>query len=331
MQMNVRNVEEAYHWGLWWLYKYGQDEESRNGPVRVYPEPFITKYERPMERVLFNPGRDANPFFHLMEALWMLQGRNDVRFLATFNKRMLDFSDDGTTLAAAYGHRWVRYFHVNQLSQIVSGLGSDPKSRRAVLAMWEVGDLFRTSKDIPCNTHCYFRIRQGELDLTVCCRSNDIIWGAYGANSVHFSVLLEYVAKALKLKVGQMYQVSNNWHAYTDLFWKKWKLRETTSLPIHYGSLIEVSPIVTDYWSFLNELDMVMRWVEYSAPAINNRGLAVELRNPFLYNVVNMARVWHLYKSGDKLTALSETSHITASDWRLACQQWIQRRIIANG
>jgi hypothetical protein len=52
------------------------------------------------------------------------------------------------------------------------------------------------------------------LDLTVCCRSNDAIWGAHGANAVHFSVLQEYLAARIGVGVGTMYQWSNNYHAY---------------------------------------------------------------------------------------------------------------------
>ena len=50
------------------------------------------------------------------------------------------------------------------------------------------------SKDLPCNTHVYFSIREGFLDMTVCNRSNDLIWGCCGANAVHMSFLQEYVA-----------------------------------------------------------------------------------------------------------------------------------------
>jgi thymidylate synthase len=54
------------------------------------------------------------------------------------------------------------------------------------------------------------------LDLTVLCRSNDVVWGAYGANAVHFSVLQEYLAGRIGVDVGVMYQFSNNYHGYVD-------------------------------------------------------------------------------------------------------------------
>src|SRR5690606_34526281 len=152
-----------------------------------------------------SPMRGANPFFHLFESLWMLSGRNDLPWLAQFNKQMATYSDDGgKTQPAAYGFRWREYFGYDQISELVDHLARDPKSRRAVIGMWDPwgihqtaegqyamnGDLLsaQDSKDVPCNTHCYFQLRTTEagtqLDMTVTCRSNDALWGAHGANAV---------------------------------------------------------------------------------------------------------------------------------------------------
>ena len=79
--IRARNVQEALVVGLQDLRRYGVERESRNGPVVVFPEPVTTVCERPEERVLFHCERDANPFFHLFEALWMLAGRNDLAYL----------------------------------------------------------------------------------------------------------------------------------------------------------------------------------------------------------------------------------------------------------
>ncbi len=130
---------------------------SRNGDVLMIDEPVTVTYEKPLERVLFNAVRDANPFFHLMESLWMLAGRNDVAPVAYYAKQMREYSDDGVSLNGAYGHRWRRakvtgsspedsivrdgeYDTTDQLDVIVNHLKADPTSRRAVLQMWNVED-----------------------------------------------------------------------------------------------------------------------------------------------------------------------------------------------
>ncbi len=166
----------------------------------------------PMNRVSFNPKRDANPFFHLMEALWMLAGRNDAtwldQFVGDFSKR---YSEEDGKMHGAYGFRWRKHFDIegggdgslsipDQLDTAVKLLKVNPDNRRVVIAMWDpIADLGQEYRDIPCNTHIYCRVRilgdvdftgdwshEPVLDLTVCCRSNDAIWGAHGANAVHF-------------------------------------------------------------------------------------------------------------------------------------------------
>lgn len=165
---------------------------SRNGDVLVIDEPVTVSYSHPRERVLFNAARDANPFLHLYEALWMLAGRNDVAPLAYYAKQMASYSDDGVTLNGAYGYRWrhaKQYIptvgpggvrnDVDQLDGIVNHLKADPTSRRAVLQMWNVEDdllkigrkLGETcnnatvhdwgfSKDVCCNLSVMFSLRE---------------------------------------------------------------------------------------------------------------------------------------------------------------------------
>jgi len=173
---------------------------SRNGPVLMIDEPVMVTYERPLERVLFNTARDANPFLHLYEALWMLAGRNDVAPLAYYAKQFEQYSDDGRTLNGAYGYRWrhakgelingpsekhgieADWENVDQLHILIDHLKADPNSRRAVLQMWDVeNDLLKIglfdcnmngskitiippSKDVCCNTAVYFSIRE-EIDM----------------------------------------------------------------------------------------------------------------------------------------------------------------------
>ncbi|MCK9568820.1 thymidylate synthase, partial [Candidatus Pacearchaeota archaeon] len=130
---------------------------------------------------------------------------------------------------------------VDQLSIIIDQLRRKPESRRCVLQMWEVeSDLLKIdeTKDCCCNLSVLFSIRNEPfdcldptdpavfmpasdrvyryLDMTVYNRSNDMIWGALGANVVHFSFLQEYVANCLGVEVGSYNQVSNNLHVYTE-------------------------------------------------------------------------------------------------------------------
>lgn len=214
--LTVRNVHEALPVALQHLADHGVSRDSRYGRVRQAPWPVTTVYERPWERVLFWQERDANPFFHLYESLWMLAGRNDLAPLLRYVKTFGEFSDDGKTVHDAYGHRWRHHFDLNQVNIIIETLENNRDDRRCVLQMWDPKtDLGRKGKAFPCNTTATFQVNTvGQLELTVFCRSNDIIMGAYGANAVHFSVLHEYVARMAEIEMGPYRQVSINWHAY---------------------------------------------------------------------------------------------------------------------
>ena len=70
------------------LEKEGKPIDTRNGTALEFDSPVLIHYTHPKERVIFYQERDANPFFHLMEALWMLAGRRDVKFVDKFNGRI---------------------------------------------------------------------------------------------------------------------------------------------------------------------------------------------------------------------------------------------------
>ncbi len=218
--IDCRNVNDGFIKAMDMLAQHrSQPKESRVGQMVEAPCPVTTVYHRPLERVLFEEIRKANPFFHFMESLWMLAGQNDLAYVEQYNKRMREYSDDGVTLHGAYGYRWREHFGGDQIGLIVERLKADPTDRRSVLQMWDpTVDLNRDGVDVPCNTVIYFKIRNDRLDMTVSNRSNDAIWGTFGANAVHMSFLLEYVAKCIGVEVGTYRQVSDSFHAYLDVY-----------------------------------------------------------------------------------------------------------------
>jgi len=319
----ARNVNDALSAGLFLLRGEGIIETSRNGDACVMPCPVTTSYKHPWERVLFSPIRDANPFFHLMEALWMLAGHDDLDFPLYFNSKFSAYSDDGISLHGAYGKRWRSWFGYDQLQTVYEELKSNPSTRRAVLTMWDARiDPMKADsggKDVPCNTQIYFRVNQGALDMTVTCRSNDIYWGAYGANAVHMSVLQELMTRSLGLNIGSYYQISNNYHFYPanlplsfDLL-----LRDVDETNLYAGHDICTSPLLAEGENFYGFLSDVAFFV--NNPTKKND-------SPFLNNVaVPMYAAWNTRKRKNG-TGMIEASHIEADDWRIACMAWIIRR-----
>jgi len=316
------NVNNALSDGLWWLKTAGVEEDSRNGRVLVAPGPVITEYLNPRERVLFSPLRDANPFFHFMEGLWMLAGRNDLEWPVYFNKRFSEYSDDGKTIHGAYGYRWRTHFGFDQLTSIAIELAADKRSRRAVLTMWDpINDSGIGSRDLPCNTHIYFDLRGGELNMTICCRSNDVLWGAYGANVVHMSMMQEVMAAWLGVPVGNYRQMSNNFHIYLDILPRDQMTELAGDSAEHnlYRSF-NITPAVmvnVDIESWFEDLHKFM------SDPLGDTAYA----EPFFGNVAfPMYQAWALHKVKDYEDAIQIASEIAAHDWCAACVAWLKRR-----
>lgn len=325
MEIMVRNVNSALCAALKDLSIYGCKEDSRNGPVLSIPGPVTIFYTRPTERVLFSPTRDANPFFHLMEAMWMLAGRNDLEFVQQFNKRFSEYSDDGRTIPGAYGYRWRHYFGRDQIEAAIAELKANPNSRRVVVSMWSAQDLGKVSNDLPCNTHIYFDTRMARLNMTVCNRSNDAVWGATGANAVHFSILQEFVAASLQLPVGEYRQFTNNLHIYTDTFTDEWMAQvmpECTERD-YYSTTADVKPWPLVYGApecFMESLNEFLRAPMADSPKIEDVFIK--------HTVVPMYAAWHHHRVlKDTAGALLLANKIVAMDWRRACIEWLARRI----
>lgn len=378
--MKVRNVCDALPLGVKHVLEHGRRERSRGGDVLVLPGPMITETTNPTERVLFSAVRDANPFFHLCEAMWMLAGQQDARpldaFVGDFSKQ---FAEQQGVMHGAYGFRWRRHFMFDQLNRVVEMLIEDPTTRQAVLAMWDpheltvpvdrgdgavgeelVGgaDLTGSWKDRPCNTHAYFRVRfepsktaDGDsmgggwdkfLDLTVCCRSNDLIWGAHGANAVHFSVLLEYVAARVGCQVGKMIQLSNNYHAYAGFLGVLEKRAKDTgkdfSLQVmlmhnryepdkfdEEASTVTPQPMFNDPTGIDQDVNKFWRWftetddrIEATPPLYNNLWFASTLEP--------MMRSHRAHRLKRPAEAERWAREVDAPDWSAAAVEWLQRR-----
>ena len=331
--LRVQNVHEALHKGIRLLKQTGIREESRNGPVLRCPFPVATVYERPWERVIFWPERDANPFFHLYESLWMLAGRNDLKPLLRYVKTFNRFSDDGESLHGAYGERWWRN---GQLRRIIEQLKKNPLDRRCVLQIWDTyDDMGVDSKDIPCNLTATFQIFEGKLNMVVFNRSNDIVWGAYGANAVHFSMLLEYVARMVGVYQGTYTQVSVNWHAYLDTFDKAEGImyeelvdpyansNPNLVVPVH----IDCSPNVLEsvVTQLLAEADG-----KYSVMGSKTYCWADMVRTMFqAHNTYSSRPAPERFQESLDCLASFPSPHGLRADWIVAGQEWIRRRYVA--
>ena len=309
--------------------------------------PVATVYDKPRERVLMNAARNANPFFHFFESLWIIAGRSDVAFLAHLLPRMAEYSDDGKTFHGAYGYRlrhwrampdispsWERTEivenEVDQIEGAIALLKDKPDTRQCVLSIWNPElDLGAQTKDMPCNDTIALS-RSGtfwqNLNITVFNRSNDAIWGCYGANAVQFSMLQDYIAGRLGCEVGTYTQVSNNFHAYTsNPFWGAY-INQPNELFGYDGAYVKASYGGTLTYNLFAEPDLFdqdlkafFRWWGVKGAPLSDTSEA------FSHVVLPMWASFNTYKAGDLDGAIALASTIAAADWRTACVAWLKR------
>lgn len=326
--INAIDVNDAYFQGLQLILAEGKPQESRAGKVLALEEPLTIAYKRPLQRVLFDPVRDANPFFHIFESLWLLAGRDDARwldrFVSDFSSR---FSEVGGTLHGSYGFRWRKHFDLDgegnpnmpdQLSTAIRLLRENPENRRVVIQMWDpVADLGADKRDVPCNLMAVPRIVNGALDLTVFNRSNDFVLGLTGANAVQFSVLLEYLAGRIGVAVGKYHQISTNAHVYVEHV----KKLGTPTTPITYP---KPHPMGTSWDNWDKDLRAFMFWAdnEGKPPKYFNSWFALTAE-PFWIS----HRLWRFGKKQEGYNLLMDTNCNVSPDWRAAAIAWMERRL----
>lgn len=327
MEIRATNVNDAFDKGVSILSTtpmlWTRHVSPRGASTLEVTEPVITHYAQPTERVLFSAARDANPFLHFFESLWLLAGRCDVAFLKLFASRMTEFSDDGNIFNGAYGWRWRKAYPFDQIENVISLLQRDPDSRRAVLSMWHVDDLFYSvncSKDVPCNTQVYVKIREGKLDLTVTCRSNDMLWGAYGTNVVQFSMLQEYLAGKLGVEVGRYTQVSDSFHVYLSphpggVVWERVQKEHLAGIDPYKVGLVEPYSLGAGDPQWDADMEMFFGYFDGK----HGRRPNIVFKTSFWSDVVwPLWLTWHS-RDAEYLSACG------ATDWRLACTEWLER------
>lgn len=292
--------------------------------------PMSLVLEHPTERLVYGNVDDMNPFAMLFNALWVMGGREDTSFMEkAFGGYHAGRSDDGTTLHGAYGHRIRSHFPaepmftntIDQLKSAIVMLKKNDRRRDVVLSLWDAGDdLGLQSRNLPAATHIYLSIgTYMSLDMSVMYRDVDIY--DMQVDSVAFSLMQEFIARALKIPVGRMTITMNHLNCYVSA---TEGLCVGQPLPNPYDHHILADLEVADSDAWLSELSMFL-----------DEGPVIGMREPFFKGVVShMWRAWGQYKetTGIDMSARTKAALVTvdrtrAPDWREASMQWITRSI----
>ena len=196
--------------------------KPRGQLVREVLTPTLT-LRNPRARLLANPARKADYGFAVGEFFWYLTGKQDVASMQYYNKRMIQFSDNGFTLNSAYGYRtrWKEFSGATQWDKVREELLKDPDSRRAILMIAQADDFIHAehSKDVPCTLNLQFFIRGGKLHLHTTMRSNDAFWGLtydlFSFTLLQEVMLLELRSRGMReLEIGRYSHTAGSLHIY---------------------------------------------------------------------------------------------------------------------
>jgi thymidylate synthase len=154
------------------------------------------------------------------ELLWFLSGDTNIRYLKDNGVSIWDeWADDNGDLGHVYGYQWRNWptpdgRHIDQISQVIDQIRSNPDSRRLIVSAWNVGEI-DTMALPPCHAFFQFYIADGRLSCQLYQRSADIFLGV-PFNIASYALLTMMVAQVCKLKPGEFIHTLGDAHLYTN-------------------------------------------------------------------------------------------------------------------
>lgn len=197
------------------ILEFGADVAPRNQVTKeLLQHTMVVDMRRP---VLTITSRQLSYQFMAAEAYWILSGDDRVATIAPYNKRIDQFSDNGSTFFGAYGPKIM-----GQLDYVVNKLIDDHNTRQAGLVIWRENP--PPTKDVPCTVAIFFNIRDGRLNCHVFMRSSDA-WLGVPYDVFNFSMLSHLVCSFLneskiqpQITPGMLYLTAASSHLYKNNF-----------------------------------------------------------------------------------------------------------------
>ena len=152
------------------------------------------------------------------ELLWFLQGNTNVRYLQENGVSIWDeWADEKGELGPVYGAQWRSWptadgVAVDQISQIIEQIKTDPDSRRLIVSAWNVGELDKMAL-APCHTMFQFYVADGKLSCQLYQRSADIFLGV-PFNIASYALLTMMIAQVTDLELGEFVHTFGDAHIY---------------------------------------------------------------------------------------------------------------------
>ncbi len=156
------------------------------------------------------------------ELLWFLSGNTNVKYLKDNGVRIWnEWADENGDLGHIYGYQWRSWptpegNSVDQISQLIENIKTNPTSRRLIVSAWNVGDLDKMNLP-PCHLLFQFYVIDGKLSCQLYQRSADVFLGV-PFNIASYALLTMMVSQVTGLKPGDFVHTFGDAHIYNNHF-----------------------------------------------------------------------------------------------------------------
>lgn len=188
------------------------------------------------------------------ELLWFLQGSTNIAYLKENGVSIWDeWADENGELGPVYGKQWRSWEGkdgkvVDQISDLVKQLKTNPDSRRLIVSAWNVADLPQMAL-MPCHTLFQFYVANGKLSCQLYQRSADVFLGV-PFNIASYAILTLMLAQVCDLEPGDFIHSFGDVHIYSNHLEQVKLQLSRTPYPLPQ---LKLNPEVRDIFGFRYE------------------------------------------------------------------------------
>ena len=193
----------------------------------------------------------------IYELLWFLSGDTNIRYLNEHGVRIWDeWADAEGNLGPVYGKQWRSWEGaggntVDQISEVLQTIRTNPDSRRMIVSAWNVADL-PDMHLMPCHALFQFYVtpetsnRRATLSCQLYQRSADVFLGV-PFNIASYALLTVMIAQVCDLDPGEFVHSFGDVHLYNNHVEqaKQQLTRKPFPLPV-----MKLNPEIKDLFQF---------------------------------------------------------------------------------
>ena len=154
------------------------------------------------------------------ELLWFLRGETNIAYLKEHGVSIWnEWANENGELGPVYGKQWRSWRGpdgrvVDQVSDLIEQIKTNPDSRRLIVSAWNVADLPQMAL-MPCHTLFQFYVAEGRLSCQLYQRSADVFLGV-PFNIASYALLTMMIAQVCDLQPGEFIHTFGDVHIYNN-------------------------------------------------------------------------------------------------------------------